>query len=204
RKRPRARARRVPRRTRRSPPARRPPKTHPSRTIDAGWRSPSDRHPAILHEPLTAPQLDADRRWMDEAIREAAAAGARGEVPIGAVVVVGNRVLAGAGNASVAEHDPTAHAEVRALRAAAHAIGNHRLSKTTLYVTVEPCVMCMGAALHARVARLVYGCPDPKGGAAEHADQVAQLARLGERAREGSGHLRREGARPGRRYECPR
>src|SRR5947208_3922515 len=101
---------------------------------------------------------------MDEAIREAAAAGARGEVPIGAVVVVGDHVLARAGNASVAEHDPTAHAEVRALRAAAHAIGNHRLSKTTLYVTVEPCVMCMGAALHARVARLVYGCPTRRAG----------------------------------------
>src|SRR5437879_11990846 len=77
---------------------------------------------------------------MDEAIREAAAAGARGEVPIGAVVVLGEHALAQAGNASVAERDPTAHAEVRALRAAAHAAGNHRLSKTTLYVTVEPCV----------------------------------------------------------------
>jgi len=118
---------------------------------------------------------------MDEAIREAAAAGARGEVPIGAVVVVGDRVLARAGNASVAEHDPTAHAEVRALRAAAHAIGNHRLSKTTLYVTVEPCVMCMGAALHARVARLVYGCPDPKGGAAGSLFDLASDRRLNHR-----------------------
>jgi tRNA(adenine34) deaminase len=103
---------------------------------------------------------------MEEAIREAAAAGARGEVPIGAVVVADDRVLARAGNASIAEHDPTAHAEVRALRAAARAAGNHRLPATTLYVTVEPCVMCMGAALHARVAHLVYGCADPKGGAA--------------------------------------
>jgi len=118
---------------------------------------------------------------MDEAIREAAAAGARGEVPIGAVVVVGDRVLAGAGNASVAEHDPTAHAEVRALRAAAQAIGNHRLSRTTLYVTVEPCVMCMGAALHARVARLVYGCPDPKGGAAGSLFDLASDRRLNHR-----------------------
>ena len=103
---------------------------------------------------------------MEEAIREAAAAGARGEVPIGAVVVADDRVLARAGNASIAEHDPTAHAEVRALRAAARVAGNHRLPATTLYVTVEPCVMCMGAALHARVAHLVYGCADPKGGAA--------------------------------------
>ena len=107
---------------------------------------------------------------MDEAIREAAAAGARGEVPIGAVVVLGDHVLAHAGNASVAEHDPTAHAA-----------GNHRLSKTTLYVTVEPCVMCMGAALHARVARLVYGCADPKGGAAGSLFDLAGDRRLNHR-----------------------
>jgi len=118
---------------------------------------------------------------MDEAIGEAAAAGARGEVPIGAVVVLGEHALAQAGNASVAERDPTAHAEVRALRAAAHAAGNHRLSKTTLYVTVEPCVMCMGAALHARVARLVYGCADPKGGAAGSLFDLAGDRRLNHR-----------------------
>ena len=80
--------------------------------------------------------VDSDELWMREALRAAQRALESGEVPIGAVVVVGDRVLARAGNASVAEHDPTAHAEVRALRAAAHAIGNHRLSKTTLYVTV--------------------------------------------------------------------
>jgi tRNA(adenine34) deaminase len=103
---------------------------------------------------------------MEAAICEATAAEARGEVPIGAVVVLDGRMLARAGNASVAEHDPTGHAEVRALRAAAAAIGNYRLTTAALYVTVEPCVMCMGAALHARIARLVYGCADPKGGAA--------------------------------------
>ena len=140
-----------------------------------------DRPPSFLHEPSTNPLLDADRRWMDEAIREAAAAGARGEVPIGAVVVLGDHVLARAGNASVAEHDPTAHAEVRALRTAAQAARNHRLSKTTLYVTVEPCVMCMGAALHARVARLVYGCADPKGGAAGSLFDLAGDRRLNHR-----------------------
>ena len=103
---------------------------------------------------------------MDEAIRQATAAGARGEVPVGAVVVLGDRMVAAAGNASIAEHDPTGHAEMRALRAAAAAIGNYRLTGAALYVTVEPCVMCMGAALHARIARLVYGCADVKGGAA--------------------------------------
>jgi tRNA(adenine34) deaminase len=113
-------------------------------------------------------QADAstDRAWMGEALSEAVAAGQRGEVPVGAVVVLDGRVLGRAGNASVAEHDPAGHAEVRALRAAAAAAGNYRLPDATLYVTVEPCVMCMGVALHARVARLVFGCRDPKGGAA--------------------------------------
>ena len=120
----------------------------------------------------------ADRRWMDEAIREAAAADARGEVPVGAVVVLDGRVLARAGNASVAEHDPTGHAEVRALRAAAAALGNHRLPGAVLYVTVEPCVMCMGAALQARIARLVYGCADPKGGATGSLFDLAADLRL--------------------------
>jgi tRNA(Arg) A34 adenosine deaminase TadA len=107
-----------------------------------------------------------DRRWMDEALREAAAAGDRGEVPIGAVVVVDGRLVARAGNNSIAHHDPTAHAEILALRAAAAAARNYRLPGASLYVTVEPCAMCVGAALHARVARLVYGCADPKAGAA--------------------------------------
>jgi tRNA(adenine34) deaminase len=103
---------------------------------------------------------------MADALREAEAAGRRGEIPIGALVVQDGQVLARAGNASIAEHDPTGHAEVRALRAAATAVGNYRLPGTVLYVTVEPCVMCVGAALHARVRRLVFGCRDPKGGAA--------------------------------------
>ncbi len=103
---------------------------------------------------------------MAEALDEARAAGARGEVPIGAVVVRDGRRLAAAGNASVATHDPSAHAEVQALRQAGLAERNYRLVGSTLYVTVEPCVMCMGAALHARVARIVYGCADPKAGGA--------------------------------------
>jgi tRNA(adenine34) deaminase len=122
-----------------------------------------------------------DRRWMEEAIREATAAGARGEVPVGALVVLDGRVVGRAGNASVAEHDPTGHAEVRALRAAALAVANYRLTGAVLYVTVEPCVMCMGAALHARVARLVYGCADPKGGAAGSLFDLAADPRLNHR-----------------------
>jgi tRNA(adenine34) deaminase len=112
---------------------------------------------------------------MAEALAAAEAAGARGEVPIGAVVVRGARLLARAGNASIAQRDPAGHAEVLALRAAAQAAGNYRLPGAVLYVTVEPCAMCIGAAIQARIGRLVYGCPDPKGGAVEslhalHAD----------------------------------
>lgn len=117
---------------------------------------------------MTAPADESarDRAWMVEALAEAEAAGARGEVPVGAVVVRDDRLLGRGGNTSVAAQDPTGHAEIVALRVAAAAAGNHRLPGSVLYVTVEPCVMCMGAALHARVARLVYGCADPKGGAA--------------------------------------
>jgi tRNA(adenine34) deaminase len=118
---------------------------------------------------------------MLEARHEAADAAARGEVPVGAVVTLGDRELARAGNASIAGHDPAGHAEVLALRRAGAALGNYRLTGATLYVTIEPCLMCMGAALHARVARLVYGCADPKGGAAGSVFDVAADARLNHR-----------------------
>lgn len=124
---------------------------------------------------------DVDRRWMEEALAEAGAASARGEVPVGALVVVEGRVLARAGNTSVASNDPTSHAEVLALRAAGVAVGNYRLTGATLYVTVEPCVMCTGAALHARVERLVYGCADPKGGAAGSLFDLTADVRLNHR-----------------------
>jgi tRNA(adenine34) deaminase len=103
---------------------------------------------------------------MEEALREAEAARDRGEVPVGAVVVLDGRVLARAGNVTIAERDPTGHAELCALRAAATLAGTHRLGGALLYSTVEPCAMCMGAAIQARIARLIYGCADPKGGAA--------------------------------------
>ena len=100
------------------------------------------------------------------ALAEAARAGAAGEVPIGAVVVRAGGVLGAAGNAPIGSVDPTAHAEVLALRAAARTADNYRLPGATLYVTVEPCAMCVGAALQARVATIVFGCRDPKAGAA--------------------------------------
>jgi tRNA(Arg) A34 adenosine deaminase TadA len=109
---------------------------------------------------------------MRAALDAAAAAAAMGEVPVGAVVVLGGRVIATAANAPRARHDPTAHAEMLAIRAAAEAIGDDRLSDCDLWVTLEPCAMCAGAVAHARIARLYYGAPDPKGGAVEHGPRL--------------------------------
>lgn len=107
-----------------------------------------------------------DDRWMALALAEARAAQAAGEVPVGAVVVQGGAVIATGRNAPVEGHDPTAHAEIVALRAAARRLGNYRLADCTLYVTLEPCAMCAGAMLHARLQRVVYAAADPKTGAA--------------------------------------
>ena len=115
---------------------------------------------------------------MRQALAAATRAGRRGEVPVGAVVVHGGRRLARAGNGSIAAHDPTGHAEIRALRSAARRVDNYRLPGVTLYVTVEPCAMCMGAAIQARIARLVYACPDPKAGAAGSLYDLAGDRRL--------------------------
>lgn len=105
--------------------------------------------------------------FMTAALKEAAAAGAQDEVPIGAVLVSDSgEILAAARNQTIRSCDPSAHAEILALRAASRKLKNYRLLNTTLYVTIEPCVMCMGAVIHARVARLVFGAADPKWGAA--------------------------------------
>ncbi|ABM33646.1 tRNA adenosine(34) deaminase TadA [Paracidovorax citrulli] len=108
----------------------------------------------------------ADEAWMRIALQEAAEAAARGEIPVGAVVVRDGELVARGSNAPIAGHDPTAHAEIVALRAAAGRLGNYRLDGCTLYVTLEPCAMCSGAMLHARLDRVVYGAPDAKTGAA--------------------------------------
>ena len=107
---------------------------------------------------------------MRQCIGEAQAASARGEVPIGALIVdpVFNKVLARTGNAPISICDPTAHAEILALRDAAYGTKNYRLTGLTLYVTLEPCAMCAGAISHARIGRVVYGASDPKGGAVEN------------------------------------
>src|SRR4029079_7517591 len=105
---------------------------------------------------------------MDIAFEEARAAAARGEVPVGCVVVAGGKVIARAGNRTLADKDPTAHAELLAIRAAAAALGSERLTACDLYVTLEPCAMCAAAISFARIRRLYYGAADPKGGAVEH------------------------------------
>jgi tRNA(adenine34) deaminase len=104
---------------------------------------------------------------MDSALEEARAAAARGEVPVGCAVVADGRVIARAGNRTLADRDPTAHAEMLAIRAAAAALGSERLADCDLYVTLEPCTMCAAAMSFARIRRLYYGAADPKGGAAD-------------------------------------
>jgi tRNA(adenine34) deaminase len=123
------------------------------------------------------------------ALAQAQAAAQAGEVPVGAVVVRQGQLVATGRNAPIAGHDPTAHAEIVALRAAAQALGNYRLDDCTLYVTLEPCAMCSGALLHARVAAVVYGASDPKTGAAGSALQVLQHPALNHRTQVRSGVL---------------
>ena len=106
--------------------------------------------------------------FMDMALEEARAAGARGEVPVGCVIVRDGAVVASAGNRTLADRDPTAHAELIAIRAAAALLGSERLDACDLYVTLEPCAMCAGAVAFARVRRLYYGAADPKGGAVDN------------------------------------
>jgi len=118
---------------------------------------------------------------VDLALVEARRAADAGEVPIGAVVVLDGRVIARAHNAPITLRDPTAHAEVLALRAAARETGNYRLERTIVYTTVEPCLMCCGALVHARVARLVYGAADPKAGAAASLYRILDDGRLNHR-----------------------
>ena len=106
--------------------------------------------------------------FMDMALEEARAAGARGEVPVGCVIVRDGAVIASAGNRTLADRDPTAHAEIIAIRAAAASLGSERLDGCDLYVTLEPCAMCAGAVAFARIRRLYYGAADPKGGAVDN------------------------------------
>jgi tRNA(adenine34) deaminase len=118
---------------------------------------------------------------MAVALQLAADAGQAGEVPVGAVLVIGDEIVARAANAPIRLSDPTAHAEILALRAAGQAVQNYRLPGSTLYVTLEPCAMCAAALVHARVERLVYAAADPKGGAAGSVMDLVRDPRLNHR-----------------------
>jgi tRNA(adenine34) deaminase len=130
---------------------------------------------------MATPLPTDDERWMDEALSEARLAGQEGEVPIGAVVVVGGEVVGRGRNARERLGDPTAHAEVLAVQDAARRLGRWRLSGATVYATLEPCPMCAGALVNARVERLVYSVEDPKAGAAGTLFDIARDPRLNHR-----------------------
>ena len=129
---------------------------------------------------------------MQRAIELAREAEQRGEVPVGAVLVKDNQVIGEGYNAPIATHDPSAHAEIQAIRAAASALGNYRLLNTTLYVTVEPCVMCAGAIVHARIGELVYGASEPRSGAVGSVFNLLQSDALNHQVTIRSGVLKQE------------
>jgi tRNA(adenine34) deaminase len=135
--------------------------------------------------------MDPDERFMRAALEQALEAGRRGEVPVGAVVVVDEKIGSGF-NQPIGAQDPTAHAEIVAMRDAAKQLGNYRLRGATLYVTIEPCQMCVGAMVHARVARLVYGTHEPKAGAIESAMRAHEHPALNHRITITGGVLKEE------------
>lgn len=122
-----------------------------------------------------------DEKFMQAAIREARRAAQEGEVPVGAVIVHEGQIMARGHNRSISLHDPTAHAEIMALRRAGKHMGNYRLLGTTMYVTLEPCIMCAGALILARISRLVYGATDPKTGGCTSLYEILTDARLNHR-----------------------
>ena len=132
---------------------------------------------------------DITFEFMQAALAEARAAAASGEVPIGAVLVHDGKILARAGNRTIRDCDPTAHAEIVVLREAARMLGNYRLADTTLYVTIEPCSMCAGAIKQARVPRLVYGADEPRGGAVQSCFEVLSHPDLNHRVEVTAGVL---------------
>ena len=123
----------------------------------------------------------SDELWMEEALRCAQRALETGEVPVGAVVVCDQRIVGRGWNRNIAKKDPTAHAEILALREAGATLGNHRLGDCELFATIEPCAMCAGALVHARIKRLVYGADDPKAGAVQSVMQVVNHPQLNHR-----------------------
>lgn len=140
----------------------------PRRTALGDQRTTKDATPGIA----------SDELWMQEALRCAQRALETGEVPVGAVVVCEGRIVGRGWNRNIADSDPSAHAEIIALREAGATVGNHRLGACELFVTIEPCAMCAGALVHARIRRLVYGAEDPKAGAVRSVMQVLNHPQL--------------------------
>ena len=136
--------------------------------------------------------LETHERWMTLALKQAEAAAQAGEVPVGAVLIAEGEVLAEAHNRPISAQDPTAHAEILALRAAAISRQNYRLPRTTLYVTIEPCTMCAGALIHARIDQLVFGAREPRSGAVVSRQNLLDSASLNHKVRYREGVLAEE------------
>ncbi|HXH65238.1 MAG TPA: tRNA adenosine(34) deaminase TadA [Mariprofundaceae bacterium] len=141
-------------------------------------------------------QPEIDRRYMSIALQQADIAAQKQEVPVGAVLVLPDGSFHAGHNAPISEHDASAHAEMRVIRTACQATGNYRLTGSTLYVTLEPCVMCAGAIVHARIARVVYGATDPKTGAVESLYRILDDTRLNHQPQVTSGLMAEECGRP--------
>ena len=137
-------------------------------------------------------RMDADIELMEQALEEARVSAAAGEVPIGALLVHEGQIIARSGNRTIRDCDPTAHAEMVVLREGSRKLGNYRLAGTALYVTIEPCSMCAGGMIQARVPRLVYGCDDPKGGAVRSCFEMLNHPRLNHRVEVTAGILANE------------
>ena len=137
-------------------------------------------------------EMDGDIELMEQALEEARVSAAAGEVPIGAILVHDGQIIARSGNRTIRDCDPTAHAEMVVLREASRKLGNYRLAGAALYVTVEPCGMCAGGMIQARVPRLVYGCDDPKSGAVRSCFEMLNHPRLNHRVEVTAGILANE------------
>ncbi len=138
--------------------------------------------------------MPTDLDYMQLALEEARSSAEAGEVPVGALLVHEDKIIARSGNRTIRDNDPTAHAEIVVIREGAKILGNYRLANTTLYVTLEPCSMCAGAMIQARVPKLVYGADDPKGGAVRSCFEVLSHLRLNHRVELVSGVLAQESA----------
>jgi len=152
-------------------------------------RSANDQRPTTNDGGSHPDELLSDELWMEEALRCAQRALEAGEVPVGAVVVCGGQIVGRGWNRNISDSDPTAHAEIVALREAGATVGNHRLEGCELFATIEPCAMCAGALVHARIKRLIYGADDPKAGAVSSVMQVVSHPQLNHKLEVRSGVL---------------